>query len=54
MKKLKNNLVPIFLEGEYREKVDYIDLSKYKQTEFKFITLRNTEEYVWGYFKKKE
>lgn len=47
-------LVPMFLEGEYREKVDYIDLYKYKQTEFKFITLRNTEKYVWGYFEQNE
>lgn len=47
-----DDFVPIFLDGKYSEKVDYIGLSKYRQTEFKFITLRNTEEYVWGYFEK--
>ncbi len=49
-----NDLVPVFWEGEYREKIDYFDLSKYKQKEFKFITLRNTEECIWGYFEKND
>ena len=48
-----NNLANIFYEGEYKEVYDYIDLSKYKNENFKFTTLRNTENYIWGYFLEK-
>lgn len=40
----------VYYEGEYKEINHFCDLSQYKESKFEFWTLRNTEDYVWGYF----
>ena len=45
-----DDLSMIFHQGEYKDLTKFINLSKYKETKFEFTVLRNTEEYLWGYF----
>jgi len=44
------DLERIYYEGKYNEINQFCDLSQYRESEFTCITLRNTKEYVWGYF----
>lgn len=51
---LENNyLTPIFKRDEYSNIIKNLDINIYKEDRFNFITMQNTNEFVWGYFIEK-
>ena len=47
---LEDEYTKILNEGKYRDLIGFVDLSKYKGSEFKFTFLQETEERIIGYF----
>lgn len=45
-----DSLMPIFVEDEYKEILDIIDIFEYKNEKYDFITYRHTNDFVWGFF----
>lgn len=45
-----SSLSNIYFEGQYEDIIEYINVDKYRSDSFRFTSLRNTENYIWGYF----
>ena len=45
-----DSLMPIFVEDEYKEILDVINIFEYKNEKYDFITYRHTDDFVWGFF----
>ncbi len=43
----------IFFDKDYKSLVEYISLLKYKDDGYKFNKLKDTDNYIWGSFSKK-
>lgn len=45
-----DDMARVFYQGKYKDIVNFIDLDKYRENKFEFVSLRNTKKYIWGYF----